>query len=42
MPKATNNYVLWVDNKPNEGREIFNKFIQEFTNPSVLFQINST
>jgi hypothetical protein len=42
MPRATNNYVLWVDNKPNEGREIFNKFIEEFTHPSVLFQINST
>jgi hypothetical protein len=42
MPKSINNYILWVDDKPNEGREIFNRFIDYFNNPSVLFQISST
>lgn len=42
MPKATNNYILWIDDKPNEGKSTFNQYIEEFDCTTVLFQIAST
>lgn len=42
MPNISNNYILWVDDKPKEGLETFNRFIEEFSSPTVLFQIRST